>query len=798
MALDPATTKLGNILGVRLSPMLMSRMTTPLGMDSYNDSTVIMEGMVQYAQNMRMLKDVTYTREGWSKYNNTEMPTSSGVFGLGYYHPDVDTSLVLAVSDGKLYSGDAGTMTERASGLNATNLCSIVQTQDVALIIDQESGILAYKYGQTPYFAGVNTPQQYRLISSFEVDEPWGVNGGTQTADEGHRVHGKQSIRFLSNDNATMGVYYTLPSALNLSTFPDGSASSTNDYIRIYLLRGDPDDFTSCTIYLGDSDFSNCYYYVLSGATEWTTETRDYVAFDFKIRKSLFSTTGSPNWNNITTVKIVTVAAGAGHSPAITLDYFTLFKSGPTAADAGVGSIGAGDYYYKMTFLTADEEESEASLESSPVVTIAANHNITVSNLPISGSDRIVRRRLYRIGGTNTEWKLVYQFEDNVQTTYTDSTVDSDLGDVLVDVSGIPYIPKAICVHGNYVIIANLTSQDGLYYPDGVMVSEEGSYEIYDVLKFFTMEEDSGMQIKWLHSEFGRVWAGKEDAIWSFDPANLDIPPRCESRIYSGIGMHAVCSGDNCFYYVDRYGVIRCDGASHTEISGPVRNYLDQVPTEWLKSIWIRYFDNTLYIGIPLRLEGYHVITSTGDRVYDAADEEVIESQMVVSNFILVHHIPSKRWYTFVGWDVRTAATSSHPIFGRHLYLGHNSTGYIYDALTGDNDDGTPIESILWLKDSDFGEPETLKDYSKVYLTGAKMTATDVPLTITPYLDRADSGLVVNTSVAVITSETHTRLELPMPEMGAGGTYLGMKIVATERWKLRSLVQIARPREETH
>ena len=697
---------------------------------------------------------------------------TTGVMGLGVYLPNVSTPLLLAVSNGKLFYGSSGVMTSVYTGLNASNICSIVQVSDVALVVDGASGILAYKYGKTPYLVGVPSPQTYNLLASFEASETWVVVNGTQTPDEGQFIHGYQSINFTSNVGATMTASRTLPSALNLTTLPDGSASSTSDLIRIaYLLRGDPTTFTSCKIYLGDVGFANSYYYDLSLNAKWTGDSRNYIVLDISVPKSAFSSTGAPNWNSIAAIKFDVVAVAATQA-SLTLDFLTHVKAPPTPADSGVAGNLNGSYYYKMTFLTGDDGESEGSLLSGVVA--VTNHKVSLTTLPISGSSRVVRRRLYRLGGTQTTWKLVYQFEDNTITTFTDNVGDLELGLLWSEVSGQPFIPQDIIVHGKYVVIVNLTTQDGVYYPDGIQVSDEGSFEIFNVLNFFTLEEKSGIRIKWVHSEFNKVYLGKEDSVWSFDPSNLAVAPVCETRLYGGVGVNGVCSGENSFFYVDRFAIVMCTGSSHQEISSPwVRNYLEQVLPSAFYKVWLQYYDHNLYVGLP-----------------------IVESE-VEHWTILVRNSANNGWSIFTGWDAITATTSLAPAFGRHLYLGHATQGFVYDALVGDDDAGTPISSELRLKDSDFSEPETFKDYLKLFLLGAKLTATNVQLTLTPYLDKVSSGIDINDSTTLIDSLVQTNKEIPMPSLGGIGVNLSVKITATGRWLLRSLVQIIRRREVT-
>lgn len=763
-------------------------------MDSYSDPTTLGEGVLALVENMILLKNIAYTREGWAKYNSSEMSSNSFVQGLGVYFTNPSTPLILAVVDGKLFSGSGGTMTQRYSGLSTSAYCQIVQFRDVALVIDGDSGILVYEYGETPYIAGVPSPNSYEVLGSFQDTETWSVTNGTQTANEGYVIYGSQSILFLTNAGATMTFHKTLSSAKDLTEFPDGSTATSNDYIRVQFLRGDPSNFTSCTLKLGNEAMTDYFYVTLSSLTEWTGVTIPYYNFDIRIHKSSFSSTGSPNWNAIDAVEVVIVASGATQA-AMTMGLLTHHKAPPTVADSGSGGNPSGTYYYGVTFLTADDEESELSLLSD-AVTVTTN-SINVTNIPISGSSRVLKRKLYRLGGTSDEWKLVTQFYENTTTSYLDDIADTDLGDAFLDVSGEPQTPKCMAIHDNFVIIANLTSSDGIESPSGVMVSNEYSYEVYDPLNTFDIEPHSGAEIKWLISEFGYVWVGKFDSIWYFNPANLDIPPVCATRAWGGVGKNAVCNGENCFFFLDKKGVVMSTGSSFEEISTPfVRNYIDQIPEDTFDKVWMQCYDHILYIGIPITYENENIVDGSGNLVVDGSSNQVIAAYEVIPNVILCFNVRERKWYKFSGWHTSCALTSSAASFGRHLYLGNGGSGYIYEAFSGDDDDGTDITSTLTFKDDDYGKPETRKDFYKIFLCGYKLVG-DAQLTITPVLDLVESSNTIADTTSKLTSLISETKEIPMPEMGGMGTYLGLKITATSRWAFRSLIQVIRLGEET-
>ncbi len=364
-----------------------------LGMNSYGDSTNLPEGVLCLIQNMRPRKGSLYTREGLTKFDSAEVVASNPVLGLGRYYPDTSTSLELAVSNGILKSSLGSGWTQRATGLSSSNLCKIEQFKDKALICDQSTGLLVYQDYTVPatdehstHYAGVYSPKVYKLISSFEDAADWTCETGiTASNDQGHQLHGRQSVKF------TLGVVTTKAfsdtfTALDLdgaAVFSDGSTSDLDDYISLFIIRGNPSLITSVRLVLGDASFTNTFYYDLHSTTDWIEAVYTYSGLHLRLRKRYFQTlAGTPNWSAIAGAKFIVTTTGA---TSLTLDWLRLEKSGPIAWEllktisdceptegwtASVGSIGW-NYQYKI--------RGDACLEVTPTAGAA-----TISLTPSS------------------------------------------------------------------------------------------------------------------------------------------------------------------------------------------------------------------------------------------------------------------------------------------------------------------------------------------------------------------------------------------------------------------------------
>lgn len=753
-----------------------------LGMNSSDDSTSLQPGIVKLVQNMLPRKTSLDTREGWAKYNATVLPASSGVFGIAHYAPTLTLNLELAVSNGKLYTGDAGVFTERYSGLSTNTLCRIMQFNDTAIVCDQVNKMVAYRYGDTPYTIGIDSSKDYKLIENFEDTTTWtaGMVNGTATTNKANQIYGTQCIDFTTSGAVAMTATKTLTAPVNLTLHTDGSTSSTYDYISIYFIRGVYASYTNCYLDLGDVGFAKYYTIQLDTLADWDVTSAPNVAFEFKVRKIAFTNVGAmANWSSIAAIRLRVTSTVAVSS---TLDFCRLEKTGPIpAVNVAAGNL-TGTYWYRVTFVTIDGWEGDPSVISdvrdsyadisTSVITgvVVTAQQVDLTNIPIPGSTRIASKKIYRLGGTSAEWRLLTILYAASTTTYTDNIAEASLGDIQDTVEGYPYTPKAITRHDKCMIIGNLTDLDGTQYPCGIMVSKEESIDIYDHLDFFELEPNFGAEIKWLISAMDFVYVGKNDSIWKFDSDDLTISPRNVSRIYSGVGPLAVCAGENEFYFLDTNGVISFNGSFFEVISDSaiargtsVKNYIDLIPSAYIGTSWMLYYNNFILIGIP----------QTGD---------------TYPTLILAYYVPKRFWFTITGWNARCGYVAR--VSGVNtIHLGHAATGHTYNCFTGDTDAGVDITSIIQTADDDFDTPESRKDFAKLILWAKKLTATNVSLTIEPYIDTVDSTKNI---VETIDSTTNKRSELGVPDLGYKGTYLGLRMTATKRWSFRSLVQWAR------
>lgn len=103
--------------------------------------------------------------------------------------------------------------------------------------------------------------------------------------------------------------------------------------------------------------------------------------------------------------------------------FVTAYQSGGSGFVAGIGAAGTltGTYTWKVTFVAANGEESDASNPSSAIILSAQQGTLTA--IP-TGDGRTASRNIYRKGGALTSYYLVGGVPDNASTTFSDNQTD--------------------------------------------------------------------------------------------------------------------------------------------------------------------------------------------------------------------------------------------------------------------------------------------------------------------------------------------------------------------------------------
>lgn len=104
-------------------------------------------------------------------------------------------------------------------------------------------------------------------------------------------------------------------------------------------------------------------------------------------------------------------------------------SSGPTLADGGAGALAAGTYQYKVTFFNSATGTESNPHDATPSITIGANRQINLTNIPTSADSQVDERRIYRTSAGGSLFFRLTTIFNNTTTSLTDNSTSlfSDL-----------------------------------------------------------------------------------------------------------------------------------------------------------------------------------------------------------------------------------------------------------------------------------------------------------------------------------------------------------------------------------
>lgn len=98
------------------------------------------------------------------------------------------------------------------------------------------------------------------------------------------------------------------------------------------------------------------------------------------------------------------------------------------SAAVGAGNVDNGAHRYLCTFITAEGETQAGAISESKTITDkTVNGKLSLTNIPIGGS-QVIARKIYRTAANGTNYLLLTTIANNTTTAYIDNTADASLG----------------------------------------------------------------------------------------------------------------------------------------------------------------------------------------------------------------------------------------------------------------------------------------------------------------------------------------------------------------------------------
>jgi len=178
------------------------------------------------------------------------------------------------------------------------------------------------------------------------------------------------------------------------------------------------------------------------GKTDFTNTQDGFIlGYDFSASKGKFfigNSTDYFNYNGTNTIfrttlaDAITLTSGSNilFEEGGSIKFTQVPWTGPicvaTLVTTGTGNIDNGTHSYKVTFVNLDGETSLG--DPSNEVTVDGTHKqVDLSDIPVSASNGVVKRKIYRTKAGGTDYYLLTTINNNSATTYTDNVSDANL-----------------------------------------------------------------------------------------------------------------------------------------------------------------------------------------------------------------------------------------------------------------------------------------------------------------------------------------------------------------------------------
>jgi hypothetical protein len=424
---------------------------------------------------------------------------SAAVLSLHYFEyytlaGAIDRQVLSLAADGALrtVNTSTGALTSIGTGWYAESLAS-VQMLDLLFLSSanqqtfQSGGKKWDGSNLTPW--GVIAPGSAKTVRQ-DFDDHSILTGSTQatlsTATVSQDGGGSTQVDKTGTGGATAYVQYgSGGSPLNMSVSASGQGAG---YVWLFLPRGSFQKLktsgAAVTITAGSGDLSAANLYTFSigelfpgwNLLTWVWASPDSVAgagatlSDIDAIRFEYELTGNS-----------TVLSGV-----LWDDFYTTDEGAPTVANGG-NTGPTGTYTYVVTYLTEYGLESNAGPASASIT--VADDEIDLTAIPVSSDTQVIARRIYRDISADGVYRFVAQIDDNVTTTYTDTTVDASLSVVGPPIAGSTDFDNSppgrfwdCCIHENRVVGIDPTSRITL------KISEVGNPEAFRLVDQIQIE----------------------------------------------------------------------------------------------------------------------------------------------------------------------------------------------------------------------------------------------------------------------------------------------------------------------
>lgn len=287
--------------------------------------------------------------------------------------------------------------------------------------------------------------------------------------------------------------------------------------------------------------------------------------------------TGSPGTSGLIQVRFRINSSSATQTiTGVVWDKFVTFDDGaPTAAQGSGGSVFAtsGVYKYKITFISKFGTESNGGPESRVIKLTSARGNINLTSIPVSSDPQVIARRIYRTVNGGEIFLPVDTIDNNSDTTYSDTTADTSLGQTSPplegDVSDDNTPPPQAGIVRKWkrtIFLAGLPDR-----PDVIVWSEDDEPESFPILN----EAQLDAKITAIYETYSGLVVETELGKWQVTGDNPDFQFDKVINQIGCVGRRAAGEARISGWAIDREGMRLYDLNNPIKISEVIRDKFD-------------------------------------------------------------------------------------------------------------------------------------------------------------------------------------------------------------------------------
>ena len=391
----------------------------------------------------------------------------------------------------------------------------------------------------------------------------------------------------------------------------------------------------------------------------------------------------------------------------------------PTYTSQANGSLTAGDYMFKVTYVDENGFESNGSVASASMTAGADPNDGLVIVIPVSSDDKITKRRIYRTEVDNTAYYYDGEVADQGTTAYTSTISDAALilkTALHADHDIPPTTPHLICsrrsrlnlADGEDLYVSKKTSEGDEYFPTSLYFTSGNKQKITGVKEQITtlpvFTDDS------------------LERLTGFNTSSFQF-----KNAFSNEGCMASRSLANCknlLVYLGYDGIYYYDGTTGKKLDVKLSKYImDNINPIYTDLSCGCYFEDKYLLTIP-------------------------KGASTVPNETVYFDFETKTTGVFnLGFSCYSIWDKGGDTYS--LKGGSNTEGRVYSVFDGLDDDGNAIPCHDDVEPIDLGIPDIYKKWYAIYIKVKTTSGTALRMHYT--LDDEDETYVDETLTATTT-----------------------------------------------